>query len=283
LYINIGFYRDASRFLTRALLPVVVGLMVSTVQMVSADVLQGADDASMEKSSTSGTKDEFDSYVDDVFEQDPYESFNRSMFSLNERADKYVLRPVAKTYDTLMPGFLNNGITNFFNNIEDLETFVNSILQGKFDNTLTSLNRFIWNSTIGLAGFIDVATHFGLKVEEEDFGQTLGVWGYKNSAYLVLPFLGPGTVRDNLGRGADWYLSPTGRYLEVETIDSFALLGLQIVDFRADLLAAEGLIPPGDKYVFVRNAFLQNRDFVINDGQVDDAFADEAFDDFDDF
>ncbi|KZZ40728.1 hypothetical protein A3758_08410 [Oleiphilus sp. HI0118] len=213
------------------------------------------------------------SAVEDEEDVDPYEGFNRAMFSFNEQLDIYLAKPVAQFYDFVMPSFLNQGVTNFFNNLDDVETFANSLLQGKFHNSVVTLNRVIWNTTVGLAGFIDVATHFGLRNDEEDFGQTLAVWGYENSAYVVWPFFGPSTIRDSFGRAADTYTEPLNYVESFSTVERLAIQGLKYTDLRADLLSVEGLITGNDPYIFIRNAYLQNREFLIRDGAVVDEFA----------
>lgn len=219
----------------------------------------------------------------DYEELDPIEGFNRVMFSFNEQADKYLLKPVAQAYKFITPDIVNRGITNFFNNLDEVETFVNSLLQGKFHNATVTLNRLIYNTTFGLGGFFDVATGFGLQNDEEDFGQTLAVWGYENSSYLVLPFLGPTTVRDGAARFVDSYFEPL-RYVDHMHRDELLLAqGVKIVDKRADLLGGENLFVGTDSYRFVRSAYYQNREFVINDGEVNDPFAEEDFESYEDF
>ena len=213
---------------------------------------------------------------------DPYEGFNRVMFSLNEQLDTYIFKPVAQVYEYVMPSFLNQGVTNVFNNLDDVETLANSILQGKFHNAVVTLNRVIWNTTFGLAGLIDVATYFDLRNDEEDFGQTLAVWGYESSAYVVWPFFGPSTIRDTFGRAGDTYTEPLNYVEGLSTEERIAIQGLKYTDLRADLLSVEGLITGNDPYIFIRNAYLQNREFLILDGDVVDDFASEDFD-FDDF
>lgn len=206
---------------------------------------------------------------------DRIESFNRAIFKFNDQADKYLLKPVAKTYQFLAPGFVDKGVTNFFNNLDDIETFVNSLFQFKFHNAIVTLNRVIYNTTFGLAGFFDVATVFGLKNDEEDFGQTLGYWGYEESTYLVLPFLGPSTVRDFSGRVVDSFLDPFAYNDEIHRDAHLMAKGVKLIDLRADLLAAENLQLSQDRYAFFRNAFLQNREYLIKDGVVADPFADD--------
>ena len=213
---------------------------------------------------------------------DPYEGFNRAMFSFNEQLDTYLFKPVAQAYEFLMPSFLNQGVTNVFNNLDDVETLANSILQGKFHNAVVTLNRVIWNTTFGLAGLIDVATYFELRNDEEDFGQTLAVWGYESSAYVVWPFFGPSTIRDTFGRAGDAYTEPLNYVDGLSSEERIAIQALKYTDLRADLLSVEGLVTGNDPYIFIRNAYLQNREFLIRDGAVEDDFASEELylDDF---
>lgn len=213
---------------------------------------------------------------------DRIESFNRAIFKFNDQADKYLLKPAAKTYQFITPGFVDEGITNFFKNLDDVETFINSLFQLKFHNAIVTLNRIIYNTSFGLAGFFDVATTFGLQNEEEDFGQTLGYWGYAESTYLVLPFLGPSTVRDFSGRVVDSFLDPFAYNDEIHRDARLMAMGVKIIDLRADLLSVEHLQLSQDRYAFFRNAFLQNREFMIKDGEVEDPFANDDIN-YDDF
>lgn len=221
--------------------------------------------------------------TDSYAEHDPLEGWNRAVFAFNDKTDELVLKPVAEVYRALMPGFVNEGISNFFQNLGDVRTFGNSLLQGKLHNAVVALNRVIYNSTFGVLGLIDVSTGFGLRAEAEDFGQTLGTWGWEHSSYLMLPLLGPSTVRDFGGRVADSYIDPV-RYSENIHDDTLLIsMGIKIIDTRADLLGVENLLVGTDRYQFIRNAYLQNRDYLVNDGVVDDPFSDESFDDYEDF
>lgn len=214
----------------------------------------------------------------DSHESDPYESYNRAIFKFNDKADEYLLKPVAKTYRFLMPDIVDQGITNIFRNLDDVQTLVNSLFQLKFHNAVVTLNRVIYNTTFGLGGFFDVATGFGLNNSEEDFGQTLGYWGYEESNYLVLPFLGPSTVRDLGGRVVDSAFDPFIYNDDIDRDVRILVKGLKLVDLRADLLAAENLQLSLDRYAFFRSAYLQNRAFLIKDGVVDDPFANDNID-----
>lgn len=215
-------------------------------------------------------------------ESDRIETINRFFFTFNDRADKYLVKPSAKVYRYVTPDFVDRGITNIFNNLGDVETFVNSLFQLKFHNAMVSLNRVIYNTTFGLAGFFDVATSFGLHNQEEDFGQTLGYWGYEESTYLVLPFLGPSTLRDFSGQLVDSAFDPLIYDDDIHRDTLLAAKGLKLLDLRADILAAENLQLSDDRYAFIRNAYLQNREYLIKDGKVEDAFANDDID-YDDF
>lgn len=210
-------------------------------------------------------------------ESDRIESVNRFVFKFNDKADQYVLKPVAKAYRYVTPEVLDTGITNIFKNLDDVETFVNSLFQLKFHNAIVTLNRIIYNTTFGLGGFFDVATSFGLNNQEEDFGQTLGYWGYEESTYLVIPFLGPSTIRDFSGRFVDASFDPLIYSDDIHRDKRLLANGLKLTDLRSDLLAAENLQLSEDRYAFFRNAYLQNRDYLIKDGVIDDPFANDDF------
>jgi len=211
-------------------------------------------------------------------ESDPIESVNRVIFKFNDKADEYLVKPAAKVYRYVTPEILDKGITNIFNNLDDVETFVNSLFQLKFHNAIVTLNRIIYNTTFGLAGFFDVATSFGLNNNEEDFGQTLGYWGYEESTYLVLPFLGPSTLRDFSGRLVDASFDPLIYNDDIHRDKRLMAKGLKLLDLRADLLAAENLQLSNDRYAFFRNAYLQNRDYLIKDGEIEDPFSNDDID-----
>jgi phospholipid-binding lipoprotein MlaA len=209
-------------------------------------------------------------------ESDRIESVNRFVFKFNDKADQYVLKPVAKLYRYVTPDFVDTGITNIFHNLDDVETFVNSLFQLKFHNAIVTFNRIIYNTTFGLGGFFDVATAFGLDNHEEDFGQTLGYWGYQESTYLVLPFLGPSTIRDFSGRLVDGAFDPLVYNDDIHRDKRLLAKGLKLIDLRADLLAAENLQLSEDRYAFFRNAYLQNRDYLIKDGVIVDSFTNDG-------
>ncbi|MBA56258.1 MAG: hypothetical protein CMK89_17545 [Pseudomonadales bacterium] len=213
--------------------------------------------------------------------RDPWEGFNRAMFGFNDTLDFYVLKPVAKGYDKAMPDPLQDGVSNFFNNIGEIRTIFNGLLQFKFKQAGLDTTRFLVNTTVGVFGFIDIGSRIGLEQHDEDFGQTLGYWGVGSGPYVVLPLLGPNTVRDSIGLIPDDYISP---YQAVDhDLTRYSIRALQVVDLRAGLLEAESLIA-GDRYSFFRDAYLQRRDFLVNDGQMADDFLedDDLFEDFDD-
>ena len=162
-------------------------------------------------------------------------SYNRTMFKVNENLDEYIMEPVAKGYKTVTPGVVDKGITNFFSNLDDVLVFVNDILQFKFQQAASDLARVFFNTTIGLGGVIDVATHMDLPKHNEDFGQTLGRWGVPPGPYLVLPLLGPSTLRDTVGLGVDSVLfDPTFNYIDSDRA-SISAWSLDKIDQRADL------------------------------------------------
>lgn len=213
---------------------------------------------------------------------DPYESWNRKVYRFNETVDRWLLKPVARTYRDLTPDLVDKGVTNFFNNLTEVRNFFNSVLQLKGESAVVALGRFTYNTVFGLGGLIDVATAFDLPERPEDFGQTLGYWGLDSGPYLMLPLLGPSTPRDFGGLLTDSFAFPSA-WDEVHSPDVYYARGLQVVDKRADLIPAEGLVS-GDPYIFVRNAYLQRRQFLINDGKVEhDPFADDEDFMLDDF
>jgi phospholipid-binding lipoprotein MlaA len=202
-------------------------------------------------------------------EEDPWESINRPIFTFNDTLDTYALKPLAQGYQYVTPQFLEDGIHNMFRNIGDVGNLANNVLQAKPAAAGVDTARLIFNSTFGLLGFFDVGTQMGLQRSDEDFGQTLGYWGLGSGPYVMLPLLGPSTLRDAPAKLLDSYTTPYPYIDNVSVRNS--IWGLNIVDTRASLLSAEKLVS-GDKYVFIRNAFLQNREFKVKDGQVEDDF-----------
>ena len=201
---------------------------------------------------------------------DPLEGFNRVMFSFNDTADRFVLKPIALGYHYVIPDPVERGIGRMFSNIGEIVNVFNDLLQGKFGQAGNDTGRFLVNSTIGLAGFFDVADSFGLeKNEGEDFGQTLGYWGVGDGAYIVLPFLGPSNLRDAPGRVVDSFLNPISDIDHIPTRNQ--IYGVGVLSTRAQLLEAEKFIS-GDKYTFIRDAYMQRREYLVNDGEVEDDF-----------
>jgi phospholipid-binding lipoprotein MlaA len=199
-------------------------------------------------------------------ERDPWEGFNRKTHAFNSNVDHYFMKPVARGYDTMMPDAPQRGVRNFFRNLGEVTTFLNQLLQGKFEGSMDTAARFLVNSTVGLAGFFDVATRAGIPRYDEDFGQTLAVWGWEDSRYLVIPFLGPRTVRDFAGRSFYGYFHPVS-YM-VREHDAYYLIAIDLITLRAELLAFdEQLVGAADPYVLVRDVYLQNREFKIYDGE----------------
>ena len=207
---------------------------------------------------------------------DPFENLNRKIFELNENLDKKIAKPVAETYSKVPPR-IKKGISNFFNNIEEVDTFVNQMLQGKPKQSINDLSRFIINSSVGLGGFIDVASRIGLDRHEEDFGQTLAVWGVDQGPYIMLPILGPSTLRDTFSRPVSSFLSVTFHMTDTDV--NIALKGIDAIETRERLLDVESLLS-GDKYSFVKDAYIQSMNYEIKDG-ID--VEDEFIDDMDDF
>lgn len=201
--------------------------------------------------------------------RDPFERYNRAMFSFNKTVDDKVLRPVATGYVNVIPDLIRTAIGNFFGNIGDVWTAVNNYLQGKPSEGTSDVARVVLNSTFGIVGLIDVATPVGLAQHDEDFGQTLGVWGVKSGPYLVLPIFGASTVRDGLARPVDLYVDPINQISNVSVENSAR--ALRLVDDRAALLDSTHMMEDAalDPYLFVRDAYLQRRESRVRDGKSD--------------
>jgi phospholipid-binding lipoprotein MlaA len=201
--------------------------------------------------------------------RDPLERFNRSMFVVNDALDRAVARPVAKAYVKVTPRFVRTGIGNVFNNLNTLGTAVNDALQGKMRQAGRDSARFLMNSTLGLGGLFDPASAAGLELNDEDFGQTFGKWGMKPGPYLMLPLLGPTTFRDGFGKLADQFTYPV--YWLEDDSTRLIIRGVSLLDMRAGLLDLdEQLDRSYDRYAFVRNAWLQRREFQVTDGDIED-------------
>lgn len=211
---------------------------------------------------------------------DPYEHWNRKVFAFNETLDAWILKPVATGYRAVTPKFVRTGVRNFFSNLSEISNFTNNLLQAKPAAAGKDVVRFTLNSTVGVLGVFDLATPLGLQKSEEDFGQTLNVWGVPEGPYLVLPFLGGQNLSHSLSMPVDYYLNPM---IHIDDpVVYYSLGSLFVVQRRTDLLEAEKLIR-GDRYSFIRDAYLQRRAFLINDGRMDrDPFLDDEDFEFDD-
>lgn len=218
----------------------------------------------------------------------PLEDYNRAMYNTNRAIDKYTLKPITKAYQAITPDVIERRVNSFFDNLGEIGTMVNSLLQGKFHNAAVSSSRLVWNTTLGLGGLFDVATFMGLEAQEEDFGQTLQVWGLPAGPYVVLPLLGPSTITDTVGLLGDWSIDPVNLYDDWSDHSVHeGLIGLRLIDQRAELIQAEALLETGttDEYLFVKSAYLQRRAALVRDGEVNndlddavDALFDESGD-----
>jgi phospholipid-binding lipoprotein MlaA len=201
--------------------------------------------------------------------QDPWESWNRGVYKVNDKLDRAVAKPLARTYERIVPKPIRTGINNFFSNLDTTTVMINDALQGKFLAAGNDLGRFLLNSTVGLGGLLDPATSAGLARNNEDFGQTLGHWGVHPGPFLELPLLGPSDLRDGPSRVVDAYTNPL-QYVHNSYI-KYGLYGVHLVDIRAGLLSLdETLKNVYDPYAFVRDAYLQRRAYLVSDGKVTD-------------
>ncbi|WP_295390248.1 VacJ family lipoprotein [uncultured Thiodictyon sp.] len=198
--------------------------------------------------------------------RDPLEPVNRAVFRFNTDFDKAFMVPLAKGYKAITPEPVNRGVTNFFANIDDVTSFVNNVLQFKLNRAGSDVGRILLNSTVGILGFMDVATNVGLPSYKEDFGQTLGYWGLPPGAYVMLPIFGPSDLRDTVGFAGDLVTDP---FFSIKTGQIYwGFAGLRMVDFRADRLGAGEILEDAalDPYVFLRDAYLQRRRNLVYDG-----------------
>lgn len=200
---------------------------------------------------------------------DPWQRTNEQIFRFNDYFDQLLVKPVARTYTLFVPRVARQGIGNFFSNIDDINVFVNDLLQLKLDDALSDSGRFLINSTIGMGGVFDFATGFGLTKNEEDFGQTLGRWGVGSGPYVMLPVFGASNLRDSMGLVLDTLFNPI-QYHEDDSLKITMFL-VRETDSRAGLLALDDLIS-GNRYLFIREAYVQRRQFLVNDGRVEDEF-----------
>jgi phospholipid-binding lipoprotein MlaA len=198
--------------------------------------------------------------------RDPLEPVNRGIYTFNEGVDTVLLKPAAELYRGMVPQFVRTGVHNVFSNINDVIVALNNLLQAKFLNAVSDTGRVVVNTTVGLLGIFDVATHLGLEKHDEDFGQTLGYWGLGDGPYLVLPILGPSSLRDSVGVFVDFKTDPL-TYVD-PTRDRNILWGVRAVNRRSELLDASKILETAalDPYQFVRDAYLQRRRSLVYDG-----------------
>lgn len=200
-------------------------------------------------------------------ERDPLEGMNRGVLAFNDAVDENLLQPAARLYRNVTPRPLRDMVRNFFNNIDDLFIGANNLLQGKPADAVNDWLRFAFNTTFGLLGILDWASDMGLEKHNEDFGQTLARWGMGDGIYLVLPLLGPSTLRDTAALPVDWAVDPVTQHSRVD--ERNAMFATRLVGRRADLLAASRTLEEAalDRYVFLRESFLQRRRSMIYDGE----------------
>ncbi|MDB9734270.1 VacJ family lipoprotein [Porticoccaceae bacterium] len=216
-------------------------------------------------------------FSDEIQKVDPLEDINRVFYELNfNLLDPVIIKPIAIIYDQATPKPVRQVLRNFFSNLDEVPSLVNNTLQGKFGQAGNNAGRFLMNTTIGLGGFFDVAKKAGLQPgEDEDFGQTLAVWGVPAGPYVMLPFFGPSTFRDAPSNFVDSLFDPFSYNNRLPV--RVAIKGIDLIALRADLLGIDDVIS-GDEYLFIRDVYLQNREYVISDGAIED-----DFDDLDDY
>ncbi|EIC22402.1 MlaA family lipoprotein [Thiorhodovibrio frisius] len=211
--------------------------------------------------------------------RDPWQPYNRAMFKFNTDFDNAFIKPTAEAYQAITPEPVNRSVTNFFGNVADLTSAVNNLLQFKLSRTGSDISRVLVNTTVGVLGLFDVATNVGIPSYKEDFGQTLGYWGFANGPYFIMPIIGPSTVRDTFGFAGDVVIDPCFSVNRDEIYWGF--IGLRVIDKRAGLLTAGEIFEEAaiDRYSFVRDAYLQKRDNDVHDGDpADDAIDDNVWD-----
>lgn len=200
---------------------------------------------------------------------DPWRGANQNIYDFNDYFDQLLVRPIASTYTFFVPRMLRQGVGNFFSNVRDVDVAVNDLLQFKFHDALQDCGRVLINTTIGVGGLIDMASNLGLEKHEEDFGQTLGKWGVGSGPYMVLPVFGASSLRDSFGLILDTILNPL-QYID-ETSVKVSLFAVEEIDSRSALLALDELVG-GDRYLFIREAYVQNREYLVKDGEIEDEF-----------
>jgi phospholipid-binding lipoprotein MlaA len=198
--------------------------------------------------------------------RDPFEPLNRGIYHFNDGVDTVLLKPAAEVYRGVLPQFVRTGVSNFYSNINDVIVALNNLLQAKFLNAVSDVGRIVVNTTAGVLGVLDVATHIGLEKHDEDFGQTLGYWGIGPGPYLVIPLLGPSSVRDAIGRFVDFKTDPI-TYVDPSR-DRNILWGVRFVNRRSELLETSKILETAalDPYEFLRDAYLQRRRSLVYDG-----------------
>ncbi len=218
---------------------------------------------------------------DGVGSNDAIEPANRVFFDINETLDKHLMKPIAETYVEMTPAVIRTSVTNFFDNLTYLNVILNGFLQGKFDQGLTDMLRFTYNSIFGIAGLFDVSTGAGMPKNDEDFGQTLAVWGFDIGSYLYIPLAGPNTVRDSADYVPSTLLNP---FFYITNTVLYPVAALHAINERANLLEASNIRDEAaiDPYAFTREAHLQQREFLIYDGNPPVTGYDDIFSDTDD-
>jgi phospholipid-binding lipoprotein MlaA len=208
-------------------------------------------------------------FAEELRSEDPWKGFNQTIHRFNDSADRHLLKPIAKGYVKVVPGPVQRGISNFFGNLGDVNNGVNNLLQGKPRAGASDFLRLLINTTIGIGGLFDPATRLGLDEHTESFSQTLAVWGVPRGPYVVLPLFGPSTFTDALVQPVNSQIDPLRYLYPVDHRNSLFALG--VIDERAGLLKAESVVF-GDRYIFLRDAYLQRRNYLVLDGEVEDDF-----------
>lgn len=199
--------------------------------------------------------------------QDPWEGWNRGVYKFNRALDNSITKPLTKGYKAITPDFVETGVSNVFNNLDDVPNMLNNFLQGKLLDSLSDLARLIVNSTIGIGGIFDFASDMGLDKHDEDFGQTLGAWGVGSGPYMMLPLLGPSTLRDLAAYPADSATNPINQIDHIPTRNQISFL--ELLDTRSGFMKYESQLEEAhDEYVFLRDFYLQNRKFRVLDGDI---------------
>lgn len=204
--------------------------------------------------------------------EDPFEPLNREILEFNDAADASLLRPVAVAYDKTVPMPIRRALMNVYDNLSDVNGVLNAVLQARPGRAVQNTGRVLVNTTFGLLGIFDVASDIGIERYKTDFGHTLARWGVPEGPYVMMPFLGPYTIRSGVGDITDSFMSAND-YLVNDDVITWGSRGWRALEYRAALLDAEDLIT-GDRYVFIRDAYLQNREALVNDGVVVDTFSD---------